>query len=105
MPAEVSAAMLYFKERTKGGSDIARGWQIYLGLVDMDVSCSQFIRDCQQDVNNEKELDAIMELPSLPTEAFAIRGKLSSSVSGGHLVGWLASLGSQPASCLTAASG
>ena len=36
-----------------------------------------------------------MELPSLPTEAFAIRGKLSSSVSGGHLVGRLASVGSQ----------
>ena len=55
LPAEVTAAMLYFKERTKGGSDIARSWQIYPGLVDMDVSCGQFIRDCQQDVNNATE--------------------------------------------------
>ena len=55
LPAEVSAAMLYFKQRLKRSSDIARGWQIYLGLVDMDGSCGQFIRDCQQDVNNATE--------------------------------------------------
>ena len=89
--------MAYFKER-KGSSDIAKGWQIYLGLVDMEVSSCKFIRDCQQDVNNEKELDAIMELPSLPTEAFAIRSKLSSNVSGGRPLSWLASQLGQPAS-------